>query len=731
MGHGLDSGCIIVLPVFDIPAVVKTQTSQQHEPTTTYAHETMQSIMSQHTVRPTLSQETVHASLSQQTVWPTLLQETVRPTLSQDTIRPTLPSETVQHTPETAPLPNNSITAAVIIPVGTLLLIMIGIVIAAVILTRSWRKKQQMEIEKFQSIMVENESIELKLRQEENFHLENPHYADPHVYIKPAGQGKIELEANCEEDLIPEKLGTLEDSQPISVPGNAREANTPNTRSRNIPEVKEGIQPVYSEGLDTIQALYSTVQKTSPQIPRKSFELYADLKAEKEANTDLPVYAAIVKEAPPTVPSKSEYDHLPTQEVQGIGQCSHLAKPPRLVALSNPVFEGIESNPFNWNVGHQHGPTNIPQETISEDIYTVPDTTGIQAVNKDRGILEVVYSEPIKPSLFTDAVDSHNGSKLSEDLQPYAPIYSVPVAPPQSKIMPVEVSTGNIREICNLGTGRFGQVVLAETVGLSPKDLNLSVSDNDKGKSTLVALKKLKPNAPETTKKNFEKEVKFMSRLDNSNVIRMLGVCYNDIPFIVMEYMEKGDLNRYLKKFNVVISTDSELQGEDQITTGILVCMTTQIASAMKYLASHNFVHRDLAARNCLVGPNYLVKIADFGMSKSLYESHYCIIRGKAFLPIRWMSTECFYGKFSQKSDVWAFGVTMWEVFTLAKEKPYTDMSHQDVIQDAIKGTSRKLLAKPAACPPEVYEIMLTCWAHNPSQRANFEELFRMLSSIC
>jgi len=118
-------------------------------------------------------------------------------------------------------------------------------------------------------------------------------------------------------------------------------------------------------------------------------------------------------------------------------------------------------------------------------------------------------------------------------------------------------------------------------------------------------------------------------------------------------------------------------------------------------------------------------------MSKSLYESHYCIIRGKAFLPIRWMSTECFYGKFSQKSDVWAFGVTMWEVFTLAKEKPYTDMSDQDVIKDAIKGTSRKLLADPAACPPEVYEIMLTCWADNPSQRAAFEELFRMLSSIC
>ena len=178
----------------------------------------------------------------------------------------------------------------------------------------------------------------------------------------------------------------------------------------------------------------------------------------------------------------------------------------------------------------------------------------------------------------------------------------------------------------------------------------------------------------------------------------------------MMEYMDKGDLNQYLKRFNLVTSTDSGLQGEDQITTSTLVHMATQIASATKYLVSRNFVHRDLATRN------YLVKIADFGMSRSLYESHYYIIHGHAVLPVRSMPTECFYGKFLQKSDIWAFGVTMWEVFTLVKEQPYADMSDQDVIKDAIKGKNRKLLAKPAACPPEVYEIMLTCLTHDPSQ---------------
>ena len=150
----------------------------------------------------------------------------------------------------------------------------------------------------------------------------------------------------------------------------------------------------------------------------------------------------------------------------------------------------------------------------------------------------------------------------------------------------------------------------------------------------------------------------------------------------------------------------------------------------MRYLASHNYVHRDLATRNCLVGSNYLVKVSDFGMSKSLYESHYYRIQGRAILPIRWMSVECFYGKFSQKSDVWAFGVTTWEIFTLAKEQPYQRMSDRQLIDDAIKAKNRKLLGKPEMCPPEVYDIMLKCWAYRPKQRATFEELFQLLSSI-
>ena len=445
-------------------------------------------------------------------------------------------------------------------------------------------------------------------------------------------------------------------------------------------------------------------------------------------------YAEIQTVAPTNAPSKSEKIEFLNQNsplTGGYGEielqlddAKHTlsAKPPRYVALSDPAFEEMESSPLYQDVDQHCTTTNLPRES---DIYAEPDTTSSHAVETDSGMYETVYSEPVQPLLFTDPVGTPSNS---EDLQPYAPIYTLTVNLPISEEVLLEACGSNIQEIRELGMGHFGKVILAETVGLSAKDLKLSESDDDKSKSILVAVKKLKSDAPNATKEAFEKEIKFMSRLTDKNVIRILGVCYEDTPFIMMEYMEKGDLNQYLQKFEIHRTTDSEPQG--QITTSALVHMATQIASAMKYLASHNFVHRDLATRNCLVGPNYLVKISDFGMSRSLYDSHYYRIHGRFALPVRWMSFECFYGKFSQKSDVWAFGVTMWEIFTLAKEQPYNDMSDKQVVEDALKGKNRKTLARPNMCPLEVYKIMLECWAHNSKQRATFEELFQLLTSI-
>ena len=482
-----------------------------------------------------------------------------------------------------------------------------------------------------------------------------------------------------------------------------------------------------------INKLQSVTEHIEMKLKQEGIECNED-----SSNADLPPYAEIQTEVPPHIPSMSEefMEHLnqngpvtgeysEIEVVQDDSKHAFPAKPPRQVNLSDPMPKETEPSPMFQDVDQLCDPSStksVPQQT---DIYTLPGTTNPHTVETQSGTSEVVYSEPIQPSLFKDAVRSSSDCK---DIHPYAPIYTLPSDLPQSKKLSLKVCVRNIQEIQELGIGLFGKVILAETVGLSAKDLRLSESDDDKTKSTLVAVKKLKSDAPNATKEAFEKEVNFMSRLTDRNVIRILGVCYEGTPFIMMEYMEKGDLNQYLRKFKTLSTTDSEPQG--LITTSTLVHMTTQIASAMKYLASHNFVHRDLATRNCLVGPNYLVKVSDFGMSRSLYDSHYYRIHGRFALPVRWMAYECFYGKFSQTSDVWAFGVTMWEIFTLAKEQPYNDMSDKHVVEDALKGKNRKTLARPDMCPIKVYKIMLECWEHNSNQRATFDVLFQLLTSI-
>ena len=161
--------------------------------------------------------------------------------------------------------------------------------------------------------------------------------------------------------------------------------------------------------------------------------------------------------------------------------------------------------------------------------------------------------------------------------------------------------------------------------------------------------------------------------------------------------MKNEDFHQFLEEYESVVTSDSI--SEAKISVSILVYMTLQIASGMKYLASHNYVHRDLATRNCLVGKDFVVKIADFGMSRNLYQQSYYKVCGRATLPIRWMASESFFGHFSEKTDIWSFGVVMWEIFSLCKLQPYEDLDDQDIIQDAIKGEGQILLERPEVCP--------------------------------
>lgn len=339
-----------------------------------------------------------------------------------------------------------------------------------------------------------------------------------------------------------------------------------------------------------------------------------------------------------------------------------------------------------------------------------------------------IYSEALDPTMLQHEYDMDEGVQQGGEAIPYSAIYEDP-KPLCDTAMPLYVSRENIIEVRKLGTGQFGNVILAKTRGVSLKDLKLSATDSDRNKSILVAIKKLKPDAETCLMEAFDKEVKFMSRLNHDNVVRLLGVCREDESFIMMEYMENGDLNQFLQRQMLMSDTISGLQ-DNEVTPIILLYIGVQIASGMHYLTSRRFVHRDLATRNCLVGRDFVVKISDFGMSRSLYESAYYRVQGTLVLPIRWMACETFYGKFSVKSDAWAFGVTLWEIYTLGKTDPYDYMTDEEVIADAIRGPDRKILERPDTCPQDVYEIMRRCWVHEPSMRADFGEIYSRLFMI-
>ena len=499
--------------------------------------------------------------------------------------------------------------------------------------------------------------------------------------------------------------------------------------------------PTYDEEPD---ALYTELNKPlPPPLPVRTYTLTGNYATIDSGNGTL--------EMSKMVPVRDSIASMPTDVDGNPGSVvpQHQTPPPvfpelmpaKLTAkpnflLSNPLYLSAD------NLAHPD-PPSLPQRRTGSNpclngsptheglnIYAVPYKIAPPIPERmsspPNNTPLPMYSEPtLTPAIFTDA--PRLNSPTSGDFAAYSSIYADP-KPLLREEGPVEIRHYHVKELRQLGTGQFGEVMLAETRGLSLKDMRLSDTNTDKSIAIRVAIKRLKHDADSVVKEAFEKEIKFMARLNHMNVIRLLAICTSDHPFIVMEYMEGGDLNQHLNKYT--IAPRDSTPSENQIPVASLLYTCVQIANGMRYLASLHFIHRDLATRNCLVGQNNTVKIADFGMSRSLYSSQYYRIRGRAMLPIRWMANECFYGRFSEKTDVWAFGVLMWEVFMLVKEQPYSSMSDQEVIENAVNTEKPKMLEKPEHCPEEVYDTMLQCWITDEEKRINFEDLYSSLAAL-
>ncbi|XP_029474177.1 tyrosine-protein kinase ABL2 isoform X5 [Rhinatrema bivittatum] len=249
-----------------------------------------------------------------------------------------------------------------------------------------------------------------------------------------------------------------------------------------------------------------------------------------------------------------------------------------------------------------------------------------------------------------------------------------------------------------LGGGQYGEVY----VGVWKK-YNLT-----------VAVKTLKEDTMEV--EEFLKEAAVMKEIKHPNLVQLLGVCTLEPPFyIVTEYMPFGNLLDYLRECN-----------REEVSAVVLLYMATQISSAMEYLERKNFIHRDLAARNCLVGENHVVKVADFGLSRLMTGDTYTAHAGAKF-PIKWTAPESLaYNTFSIKSDVWAFGVLLWEIATYGMS-PYPGIDLSQVYDLLEKGYR---MEQPEGCPPKVYELMRSCWQWNPSERPSFSETHQAFETM-
>lgn len=252
-----------------------------------------------------------------------------------------------------------------------------------------------------------------------------------------------------------------------------------------------------------------------------------------------------------------------------------------------------------------------------------------------------------------------------------------------------------------IGSGTFGSVF----------------SGYIKSRNCPCAIKVTREQISLAEQSEFLTEASTMKKFSEAHhVVKLLGVVSIGSPaLVVMELMDRGDLKNYLRK----IRDTSHI-----ISVNDMYKMAIEIADGMAYLAAKKFVHRDLAARNCMVAADNTVKIGDFGMTRDIYQSDYYRKESRGLMPVRWMAPESLVdGVFTSDSDVWSYGIVLWEIATLA-EQPYQGLSNEQVWNFV---RNRGVLDRPPECADGLYNIMKSCWAWKPMRRPSFLDIINDL----
>jgi len=306
----------------------------------------------------------------------------------------------------------------------------------------------------------------------------------------------------------------------------------------------------------------------------------------------------------------------------------------------------------------------------------------------------------------------------------YVPPQSTPPDSDYSSLLsPFEYSRNGLQFCEDLRPGAFGPIFLAHAPGIAGKTT-----------SSFVVVKALRIDASEEARRDFIRIGELLSRLVHPNIVRLLGVCLSASPLcLVVEHMPGRDLREFLHESapqHFIVRHGSSTPNT-RLKSADLIGAARQIADAMVYVSNHGFVHRDLAARNCLVGDRTAtrleVKLSDFGLAVELGDGDFHCGDDDEEIPVRWMPPEAIReNRFTHASDVWSFGVLLWEIFTFGRQ-PYEQMTIKEVIRFVDSG---RTLHCPEHAPNPVYLHMQSCWHRNPDERPLFKDLFKQLSIL-
>ncbi|XP_035689204.1 tyrosine-protein kinase receptor TYRO3-like isoform X2 [Branchiostoma floridae] len=383
------------------------------------------------------------------------------------------------------------------------------------------------------------------------------------------------------------------------------------------------------------------------------------------------------------------------------------------IATITETSIGITFKPAYKNLQHFG---DVDKYLVKLELATPEPKTIMETTIRASDLLQATFSGLVEGTSYNITVISKRGDVSSAGFTLTTTTIGKPILlqsitdKERSELLQVQIYKKEITLHEDLGKGNFGEV----RRGIYRK-----------GKEKVqCAVKTLFDPNKESEMVSLLREGLRMNNFDHDNVLKLIGICvHGNEAMIVLPYMQHGDLRKYL-----------QVTKEQSLLENLHLCL--DIARGMAYLSDNDIVHRDLAARNCMLDENLRVKVADFGLCRDIHKKGYYRIKNKELnLPIRWLAPESFAEhKFDTKTDIWSYGIVLWEIFT-AGQTPYPFMDHHHHYEEPANILSNKLkegyrMDKPNRCPVTMYEIMGQCWKDNPEERPNFKEVLNNVKQI-